>query len=277
MSHIETLRKGYHQQICRHLLFVDSQGIPSNADKSSSLSVRIARAWLEQLTYPTVQATISGQTSGKRFEELTAQFLQESFEQLQHLRPGNWHFEIHRRVEEFAQYEHLADLAHMLKSNKLLRSTLGDYIILPDIILSRRPIEDAQINQDQELVSPDSAPKYSPLRQTNSNSPLLHASISCKWTIRSDRSQNSRTEALNLIRNRKGHTPHIAIVSAEPLPSRLASIALGTGDIDCVYHVALPELQTAVANDASAQEMLEVLTSGNRLRDISDLPFDLAI
>jgi hypothetical protein len=41
--------------------------------------------------------------------------------------------------------------------------------------------------------------------------------------------------------------------------------------------VALPELQTAVANDASAQEMLEVLTSGNRLRDISDLPFDLAI
>ncbi len=180
MSHIETLRKGYHQQICQHLLFVDSQGIPSNADKSSSLSVRIARAWLEQLTYPTVQATISGQTSGKRFEELTAQFLQESFEQLQHLRPGNWHFEVHRRVEEFAQYEHLADLAHILKSNKLLRPTLGDYIILPDIILSRRPIEDAQINQDQELVSPDSAPKYSPLRQTNSNSPLLHASISCK-------------------------------------------------------------------------------------------------
>jgi fructose-bisphosphate aldolase class 1 len=83
MAHIETLRKGYHQQICRHLLFVDSQGIPSNADKSSSLSTRIARAWLEQLTYPTVQATINGQTSGKRFEELTAQFLQESFEQLQ--------------------------------------------------------------------------------------------------------------------------------------------------------------------------------------------------
>jgi len=277
MTHIETLRKNYHQQICQHLLFVDSQGIPNNADKSSSLSTRIARAWLEQLPYSASQDAISGQTSGKRFEELTAQFLEESFEQLRHLRPGDWRFEVHRRVEEFAQYEHLADLALMLKDNKLLRSTLGDYIILPDIILSRRPIEDAQINEHQEIVSPNSAPKYSPLRQVNSNSPLLHASISCKWTIRSDRSQNSRTEALNLIRNRKGHTPHIAIVTAEPLPSRLASIALGTGDIDCVYHVALPELQAAVANDASAQEMLEVLTDGKRLRDISDLPFDLAI
>ncbi|MBN1975836.1 MAG: restriction endonuclease, partial [Anaerolineae bacterium] len=33
--------------------------------------------------------------------------------------------------------------------------------------------------------------------------------MSCKWTIRSDRGQNPRTEVLNLIRNRKGHLPHI--------------------------------------------------------------------
>ena len=70
---------------------------------------------------------------------------------------------------------------------------------------------------------------------------MLHASISCKWTIRSDRSQNSRTEALNLIRNRKGRVPHIAVVLFEPLPSRIASIAMGTGDIDCTYHGALYE------------------------------------
>jgi hypothetical protein len=57
---------------------------------------------------------------------------------------------------------------------------------------------------------------------------------SSKWTIRSDRSQNSRAEALNLIRNRKGHLPHIVVVTGEPLPSRLASITLGTGDIDWV-------------------------------------------
>ena len=109
--------------------------------------------------------------------------------------------------------------------------------------------------------------------------PILHASISCKWTIRSDRSQNTRTEALNLIRNRKGHTPHIAAVTAEPLPTRIASLALGTGDLDCVYHIALPELQDSITElkNEDQLDMLQTLIDGKRLRDISDLPFDLAI
>ncbi|MBI4551464.1 MAG: type II deoxyribonuclease [Candidatus Latescibacteria bacterium] len=108
---------------------------------------------------------------------------------------------------------------------------------------------------------------------------ILHASISCKWTIRSDRVQNTRTEGLNLIRNRKGPTPHIAVVTAEPLPTRLASLALGTGDLDCVYHFALPELLESVEKIGS-EDQLEVLRgmiNGRRLRDISDLPLDLAI
>ena len=96
-------------------------------------------------------------------------------------------------------------------------------------------------------------------------------------TLRSDRSQNARTEGLNLIRNRKGHTPHIAAVTAEPMPSRISSLALGTGDIDCVYHFALDELLNAAktVNNESATEMLAIMVDGNRLRDIADLPFDL--
>lgn len=109
--------------------------------------------------------------------------------------------------------------------------------------------------------------------------PTLHASISCKWTLRSDRSQNARTEALLLIRNRKGHIPHIAVVTGEPMPTRIASIALGTGDIDCVYHFALHELREAVRDmkDEAAIESLTMMIEGRRLRDISDLPFDLAL
>jgi hypothetical protein len=112
----------------------------------------------------------------------------------------------------------------------------------------------------------------------NSDKLILHASISCKWTIRSDRAQNPRTEALNLVRNRKGHTPHVVLVTAEPLPTRIASIALGTGDLDCVYHFALTELEQAVTevHNEDQLEMLETLIHGRRLRDISDLPFDLA-
>ncbi len=120
---------------------------------------------------------------------------------------------------------------------------------------------------------------YSPLRQANNQLPILHASISCKWTIRSDRAQNARAEALNLIRNRKGRTPHIVVITAEPTPSRLASLALGTGDIDCVYHFALPELIDSVNEEGNdeAENLLDALVAGKRLRDISDLPLDLMI
>ena len=104
---------------------------------------------------------------------------------------------------------------------------------------------------------------HTPLRLVNHQNPceILHASISCKWTMRSDRAQNTRTEALNLVRNRKGRTPCILAVTFEPLPSRLASIALGTGDIDCTYHGALYELLAAAkeSNHSDSLEMLQLL------------------
>ena len=109
--------------------------------------------------------------------------------------------------------------------------------------------------------------------------PLLHASISCKWTIRSDRAQNARSEGLNLVRNRKGRLPHIVVVTAEPTPSRISSIALGTGEIDCVYHFALYELEQTLQslNYEDALDLFYIMVNGKRLKDISDLPLDLAI
>ena len=97
--------------------------------------------------------------------------------------------------------------------------------------------------------------------------------------MRSDRAQNTRTEALNLIRNRKGRLPHIVAVMGEPLPSRISSVALGTGDIDCTYHIALPELQQAVEDVGGREDrrLMEIMVQGGRLKDISDLPFDLAV
>lgn len=69
------------------------------------------------------------------------------------------------------------------------------------------------------------------------------------------------------------------VVTAEPTPSRLALIALGTGDIDCVYHFALYELQATVGSLGmdDAADLLVVMVNGKRLKDISDLPFDLAV
>ncbi len=153
-----------------------------------------------------------------------------------------------------------------------------DYSISPDIVILRQPMDDERINSGSLIVGEQVAEMAS-LRKKCNPLPILHASVSCKFTLRSDRSQNARTEALNLIRNRKGKLPHVVVVTAECLPSRLASLALGTGDFDCLYHFALPELKKAVINSShdDSEEMLMTLCDGKRIKDISDLPLDLAV
>lgn len=282
-AYIAQARKGYHKALLESILTVDKNGVPSNADKSSRSSVCIAQGITNQLM-ASVQLKAVGQTSGAKFEELNMRFLRETFPKLQNLRPGKW--EIVKlgnnnklKTSDFAQYEHLAYLTELTKANSELAAALGnDYMVAPDVIIYRELYDDAQINEREFLID-DSIGKAAWIRKSNHGKPILHASVSAKWTIRSDRAQNSRTEALNLIRNRKGHLPHIVVVTGEPLPSRLASLALGTGDIDCVYHFALYELiqSVDVLQDEHATEMLQILIQGKRLKDISDLPLDLSV
>ena len=82
-----------------------------------------------------------------------------------------------------------------------------------------------------------------------------------------------------MMKNRKGSAPHVVVVTAEPMPSRIAAIALGTGEIDCVYHAALPELEAAAleAGRDDSVELIRIMVDGKRLKDIADLPFDLAV
>jgi hypothetical protein len=281
MSLIESLREEFLTQICSTVIYLKKGTIPGMADVASPLSIEISRALIEQLARPICPKVVKGQTAGKRLEMAAKNFLEQAFAHLQHIRPGRWRFSTQGKIAAFEQYQHLAQLSRLVDENPQLRTALGDYIIKPDIIVARYPVPDEQINQDSSapLVRPNGPPSLSPLRAVNESRLTLHASISCKWTIRSDRSQNARTEGLNLIRNRKGHTPHIAVITGEPLPGRIASLAMGTGDIDCVYHFALPELATAVdsAGDQTSIMLLGDMIHGRRLRDIADLPFDLAI
>lgn len=265
------------------MLTIDKDGVPSNADKSSDLSKRIA-GHIAACLMAEVHDKVVGQTSGAKFEQVNMEFLQATFPRLQNLRPGQWHIEKlgnrnHLKTSSFVQYAHLVALNEYVRQNAELAASLGnDYMVAPDVVVYRDPEEDNSINSRENMVDGTTA-KYTDIRKENNNLPILHASISAKWTIRSDRAQNSRTEALGLIRNRKGHLPHIVVVTGEPLPSRIASLALGTGDIDCVYHFALPELQQAVLETGAEDsiEMLKILVDGKRLKDISDLPLDLTV
>jgi len=177
----------------------------------------------------------------------------------------------------FDQYAHLDELEAIAKANREIATAIGsDYLIKPDIVVTRAPESDATINANGPLVD-DGTARLSSLRAANQPLDILHASISCKWTLRSDRAQNARSEGLNLVRNRKGHLPHIAVITGEPTPGRVASLALGTGDIDCVYHFALYELRAALVDQGREEtlDLLETMIEGKRLRDISDLPLDL--
>lgn len=281
---IAEARKNYHKSLLENgVLTVDTKGIPSNADSSSKLSIAIARGIANQLMAETHDKAV-GQTSGAKFEQLNMQFLMETFPNLQKLRPGKWHIvKLGNRnaikTSSFAQYEHLDYLSKLTESDAKLAASMGnDYMVAPDVVIYRDTVNDKEINSPQIIVD-DTVCKMADIRAQNEGLPILHASVSAKWTMRSDRAQNSRTEALGLIRNRKGHLPHIVVVTGEPLPSRLASLALGTGDIDCMYYFALYELIRAVEATGAEDsiEMLNVLIDGKRIKDISDLPLDLAI
>src|SRR5262249_33246833 len=97
--------------------------------------------------------------------------------------------------------------------------------------------------------------------------------IPCKWTIRSDRVQNIRHEGVILTRHRRGRQPHIVAVTPEPLPSRIASIARGTGEVDAVYHLMLDELIAATNAVAPSKQctILEELVVQRRLRPFDEL------
>jgi NgoMIV restriction enzyme len=134
-------------------------------------------------------------------------------------------------IADFDQYAHLSEIDELVRGNPELRITIGtDYLIRPDVTVGMGAVA------------------------TASGLPPLHAAISCKWTIRSDRVQNIRHECLQMIRHRRGRQPHLVTVTAEPLPSRLASIARGTGEVDAVYHVAYDAMAASVAANANAEQ-----------------------
>jgi NgoMIV restriction enzyme len=240
----------------------DQAGTVNVADVTNYVSSRIAWEWAKLLPGPFHASNISGQTAGDRFTSEVRKYLERSIVLCQQLRKTNWRYVFEEtntskrgrtkaknpriKASSFAQYAHLSRIEATFKNRPDLEAVFGaDYIVEPDIVVFSLPFE------IESLGGRPSQPvaRYSPLisdAEYATGEPLLQASVSCKLTIRSDRAQNARLEALNLIRTRKGRAPNIAFVTAEPLPSRITSLALGTGDLDCIYHAGLHELIEAV-------------------------------
>lgn len=273
-------RRAFHRRLLAEVLSVDVDGHPGNADKKSQVSCDISTRFVAQIGEPSIAQGVSYREKETQFAACCKDYLSESVSCFGRLGGGRWKVDCARvGVKQFEELRHLAMLIELCETVTKVADDVSEMnVVLPDIVISRNPEEDRTINRGPLTVDGDTA-RHAPIRKVNNDTPILHASVSCKWTLRSDRAQNARTEALNLIRNRKGRVPHIVAITGEPLPSRIASLALGTGDLDCVYHVALPELIAAV--EASGHEDaltgLKDLMVGRRLRDIADLPLDLCV
>jgi hypothetical protein len=279
-------RADFHASLLGSVLFINKDGVLSNADKANKGSVAIASGIAARmLGKKATQEHLIAQKSGKAFEEACSDFIVATFSKLDHLRPGTW--QVGRSIEgrrpniaDFEQYAHLHRLYELARKDAELRAVLQtDYLITPDVVIARMPEPDKHINTPKKKIVDGSIARHTSLRSTNNHLAVLHASISCKWTLRSDRAQNARTEGLNLVRNRKGRVPHVVVVTGEPTPARISSIAMGTGEIDCVYHFALHELIDTIKEVGSSDglELVEMMVAGRRLKDIADLPLDLAI
>lgn len=289
---LRDLRDEYHARLCKEVVSLGGKAKSQAskepyyniADGDSRTSRAVAKRLIERLGHPISLDQCTPQAAGTKFASITCDYIESSFELLQHIRPGRFRFSASQSrdgITLYDQYEHLAILKRLSEEHRELKATLGgEYLITPDIVVMKEPLSDEELNQHGTLLEhEDSVCSHTPALLRNTSRPTLLASISCKWTMRSDRAQNVRTEALNLIRNRKGHVPRIVAVVFEPLPSRLVSIAIGTGDLDCTYHVALNELRTSLEELESVEqlEILDDLIAGKRIRDVADLPMDLAL
>ncbi len=277
---IQELRQQYHQNICRDILGFEG-GVPNIVAPGNKARVDIFQKLIRNLGYSLCSHPPDRQTAFPKFCQYTAEFLNDSFKMLEHLRPGMSTFsafESRSNGPIFDQFESLFGLSKTLSEHPTLADALWKYcLVAPDITVGRAPVSDSEISQHQNVIGEQGRIALKTcLRAINMSDRkyILHASITCKLTL-----PNAGADILSLIRNRKGHTPHIIAVTAEPMPTRLASLAMGTGDIDCVYHMALIELTESLKETKNEDqiEVLSVLVEGRRLRDISDLPFDLAI
>jgi hypothetical protein len=214
--------------------------------------VRVAAAILESLDV-TKTSDLDPQTAGRALEHGVERELRERLPPMASTR--SWLVDRRRVVSDFDQYEHLARLQNLIDADKTgtLSVEIGrDYLIKPDVTVGI---------------------------ETGLGRPVLHAAVSCKWTIRSDRVQNIRHEGIVLTRHRRGRLPHIVTITPEPLPTRLAAIARGTGEIDAVYHPLFEELLAVAPTAANAQQraVLDELVEQRRILSFDRLVPTLAL
>ena len=285
MVMLNVIRKEYHKAVCSELIsYREDSDALSFIDEATAMSGELTRQMISKLSCAIGTRKLPPDTIGQRFAELTRTFIGQSLSVLGRPIIGEWIVSttgVHMAVDAFGRHTTVADVQRVLVADPRLRIELNHYcVIAPDIIVARRVHHRDLTSLGPELACEERNIQPGTVSHRDAiYNYLLHAVISCHWTVRGPPDERRSVDVLNLFHNRRGSTPHIMAVTFEPLPARLASLALGTGDLDCMYHVALHELLEAIDEVGSSdhKEAIQSLVQGRRLRDISDLPLDLAV
>lgn len=201
-----------------------------------------------------------------------------------------------RPALEFDQYRHLNVFRQFGKTYRgpaaELDEALDELPSTPEFSSVRDHIHAAiaAAQQDHQLVVQlqDTMPEESLLKidiTVAAPEPIdrLLIGLSSKWTLRTDRAQDCVSQGSKLVNHRRGHMPHYAVLTMEPRPSMLKLIAYGSGAVDCIYHLALPELQEAAMQIESTKKsragapgwpprlMLERMIAQGRIRSYQQL------
>ncbi|WP_052069387.1 NgoMIV family type II restriction endonuclease [Streptacidiphilus albus] len=275
-------------------------GLPNTSDASDKLSIEIGSALFEHLGVPVDQPATP---VAKEWAVAMADDLQERLS----IPAPHLLIQAERKLLHFEQYAHL-DVARSLANDDGLEVAGAlaalDALTAADSLLGGEPLVQAVNSVRAAVAGADERRKLlidlmadeSPLnldlaveRPTIAAVvpgtvllPHLVAGFSLKWSLRTDRLQDPRTQGSQMAAMRRGRMPHFAAVTMEPRPYYLGRLAMGTGDLDCVYHLALPELSKAVEEvyvgpkRAKQLDTFHRLVDQRRLRDYDELVTYLA-
>lgn len=267
-------------------LGMPGQVVPNIADAGNQRSVAVSFHLLEKMCEEAgnlqAQVVPSGQASGSRLELAIerglAEFIAEHklrFDVGSKSSNGNRRPPVSFALTDYWPYMTPPVVTEPPDVEQTYKRLGRGHLIQPDVVVwQQRDVSFARVKDGEVTITPFE------IR-------TLHACISGKATIRSDRSQSSRYEGSTVSRWRRARPPAMIVVTAEPVPSRLGSLAWGLGDLDAIYHVNLKALYHGLAagqrdlgetkesrEEYSLAETRELIEYA-RLRDISQLAEDL--
>jgi len=271
-------------------------GRPNTSDKGDPGSIALGKVFFEAMEIPTdatppdlrperktvgnLMATLMSSdlksTLNEKAPHLAVQPEQPftSFEQFNHLNAarelrGDMAKEVERAVGDLQKYSAKAGLDEEMRSR--LNSHLDK---IRDEIQSAEARRRELLNLlgEESLLGLDITVSRDFPNPFDATKPLRHliAGLSLKWTLRTDRAQDCRSQGAKMAALRRGRMPHFAAVTMEPRPSMLALLGRGSGDVDCVYHLHLPALSDAIEDYCSGTKhkaRLAIRDNFRRLRD----------